>query len=93
MKEAIDSIISPLLTRYRNIGIVVGIIDGEQTAIFGYGEVGETHPMVPDGGTLFEIGSITKVFTALLLASMVEEGLVALERSMEIETEDNKKAV
>lgn len=53
MKEAIDSIISPLLTRYRNIGIVVGIIDGEQTAIFGYGEVGETHPMVPDGGTLF----------------------------------------
>jgi serine-type D-Ala-D-Ala carboxypeptidase/endopeptidase len=32
-----------------------------------------------DGDTVFEIGSITKVFTALLLADMVERGEVALD--------------
>lgn len=79
MKEAVDSLISPLLAKYTCIGVVVGIVDGEQTAVFGYGKVSEARPVVPDGETLFEIGSITKVFTALLLASMVEEGLVALD--------------
>jgi len=79
MKEAIDSIISPLLTKYIHMGVVVGILDGKQTAVFGYGQVSEARPMLPDGNTFFEIGSITKVFTALLLANMVEEGLVSLD--------------
>ena len=35
---------------------------------------------VPDGPrSIFEIGSITKVFTATLLAEMAREGLVALD--------------
>ena len=35
---------------------------------------------VPDGPrSIFEIGSITKVFTATLLADMAREGLVALD--------------
>ena len=32
-----------------------------------------------DGDTVFEIGSITKVFTALLLTEMVTRGEVALD--------------
>ncbi|QBD76134.1 class A beta-lactamase-related serine hydrolase [Ktedonosporobacter rubrisoli] len=79
MKEAIDSLIYPLLTKYAHIGIVVGIIAGKQTAVFGYGKVNKASPAIPEGETLFEIGSITKVFTALLLANMVEEGLVSLD--------------
>jgi CubicO group peptidase (beta-lactamase class C family) len=37
---------------------------------------------IPDGDTLFEIGSITKVFTALLLADMALEGSVALDEPL-----------
>lgn len=79
MKEAIDSLISPLLSKYAHIGVVVGVVDGAQTDVFGYGKISEARPVVPDGETLFEIGSITKVFTAILLASMVEEGLISLD--------------
>lgn len=32
-----------------------------------------------DGSTLFEIGSITKVFTALILADMANKGEVSLD--------------
>ena len=78
-REALDSLISPLLAKYARIGIVVGIIEKGQMAIFGYGKVSEARPTAPDGRTLFEIGSNTKVFTALLLAIMVEEGLVSLD--------------
>ena len=42
-----------------------------------------THP-VPMADTLFEIGSITKVFTALLLANQVEQGVVSLDTPAEV---------
>lgn len=36
----------------------------------------------PTPATLFEIGSITKVFTSILMARLVEEGVVSLETTM-----------
>ena len=42
-----------------------------------YGQSGTGRPL--DGNTVFEIGSISKVFTALVLADMVRKGELALE--------------
>jgi CubicO group peptidase (beta-lactamase class C family) len=49
--------------------LAVGILEGGATQIFAYGA---------DEDALFEIGSITKVFTGTLLADMAREGLVGL---------------
>jgi hypothetical protein len=46
-------------------------------ATYGRSGTANDHPL--DGDTVFEIGSITKVFTALLLAAMVTRGEVALD--------------
>lgn len=59
-------------------GIVAGIIDAQGTRIIARGEADEQHRPI-DGETLFEIGSTTKVFTALLLADMVERKQVKLD--------------
>jgi serine-type D-Ala-D-Ala carboxypeptidase/endopeptidase len=63
----------------QGIGIVVGIIDshGRRVVAYGAAEKGDKRPL--NGDTLFEIGSITKVFTALLAADMAQRGEVSLD--------------
>lgn len=63
----------------QGVGIVVGVIDAKGRRVVSYGslEKGDNRPL--DGDTLFEIGSITKVFTALLLADMAHRGEAKLD--------------
>lgn len=60
------------------IGIVVGIIGPQGRRIISYGHLNQGDARPLDGNTGFEIASITKVFTALLLAAMVQTREVAL---------------
>jgi serine-type D-Ala-D-Ala carboxypeptidase/endopeptidase len=57
-------------------GIIVGLIDGDTTTLYKAGSTGTGAPL--DEHTLFEIGSVSKTFTATILASMVLEREVAL---------------
>jgi CubicO group peptidase (beta-lactamase class C family) len=60
------------------VAIIVGLIEpGGTRRVVSYGAL-EGDRGQPDGDTLFEIGSLTKVFTALLLAEMVDQDQVAL---------------
>jgi CubicO group peptidase (beta-lactamase class C family) len=63
----------------QGVGIVVGVIDPRGRRVVAYGalEKGDRRPL--DGDTIFEIGSITKVFTALLAADMAQRGEVKLD--------------
>jgi serine-type D-Ala-D-Ala carboxypeptidase/endopeptidase len=63
----------------RSAGIVVGVIDPDgRRRIVACGDPGPGQlPLDPD--SVFEIGSITKVFTTTLLAEMVERGEVRLD--------------
>ncbi|WP_083223585.1 MULTISPECIES: serine hydrolase [unclassified Ensifer] len=63
----------------QSVGIVVGIIDASGQRVVAHGRLAKDDPRPVDGNTVFEIGSVTKVFTALLLADMVERGSVRLD--------------
>lgn len=59
--------------------LVIGIYQRGNHFIQGFGKFSGTNGRLPDAQTLFEIGSITKPFTAIALARMVEDGLMKLE--------------
>jgi CubicO group peptidase (beta-lactamase class C family) len=60
-----------------SMGLVAGILDGDRRSVAAYGSSGSENGRPLDADTGFEIGSITKVFTALLFADMVVRGEVA----------------
>jgi CubicO group peptidase (beta-lactamase class C family) len=60
-------------------GVVVGIVEQGGHRIISYGTMRAGEKRSIDGDTVFGIGSITKVFTALLLADMVQRGEMALD--------------
>ncbi|MDH3292476.1 MAG: serine hydrolase [Gemmatimonadota bacterium] len=61
-----------------NTGIVIGLVTPGGTTYSVYGSRDSTGAPV-DEHTVFEIGSITKAFTGILLADMVRRGEVALD--------------
>jgi serine-type D-Ala-D-Ala carboxypeptidase/endopeptidase len=69
--DRIRSIIKREVDARRGKSIIVGIVDSTgNRQIFAEGIISDSNPRRPDGNTLYEIGSITKVFTSLLLADM-----------------------
>lgn len=71
-----------VLARYRASGkaapgIVAGVLDTSQRRILTAGTTGGTSAL--NGDTVFAIASLTKLFTAVLLAEMASRGEVALE--------------
>jgi len=61
------------------LGIIAGLVDATGPCFTATGATAPGGTVVPDANTVFEIGSITKVFTALVLADMVERGEVKLD--------------
>jgi hypothetical protein len=83
LETRIDSLAEPLIEHGYTVGIVVALIENGNTRVFGYGKPSAQSDRKPDAQTIFEIGSVTKLFTALALADMVQRGKVSLEDPVE----------
>lgn len=70
-REAVDAAARP----YVRHALVVGLLRDSRPEVYGYGGA--------DGRTVFEIGSITKAFTAQLLVQLAAEGKVGLDDAVQ----------
>ena len=70
--ESIKDLIRERVDQGLNVGIVVGIVNPCGRDVFSYGKTALTGGEAVDENTVFEIGSIGKVFTAILLVEMVQ---------------------
>lgn len=66
----------------KNPGILIGLIDGDSTYIYGFGEAEKGKSQLPTDSSIFEIGSMTKVFTASLLQILVDEGKIDYQKTL-----------
>lgn len=76
--SAIRAILQQRVDSGRAVGLVVGLIENGRRRVVAVGSAGNGRPV--DGRTVFEIGSITKTFTAALLADMAARGDVRLDQ-------------
>jgi serine-type D-Ala-D-Ala carboxypeptidase/endopeptidase len=77
IKDKIDS-------NKSNAAMAIGFIDPNGTQFYGYGKLSNaSNNATIDENTVFAIGSNTKVFTTILLADMVNKGLINLDDPIE----------
>jgi len=78
LAERVDALAAPHVRSGAIVGMVVGVRDANgEEVVRGYGDSG------PTADTLYEIGSVTKVFTGVLLAALVRDGGASLDTPVE----------
>ena len=75
-RARIDEIASVPVARGEVPAVMVGVISGNDRMIRSFGETALGSGVRPTATTEWEIGSITKTFTAMLLALYVQRGVV-----------------
>lgn len=83
LDAALDRETRQFVERLGGPGLVIGAFKQGRTVIKGYGTVDAPGGAQPDADTIFQIGSVTKIFTASLLQVLCDEGVVALDDSLE----------
>lgn len=69
-------------TANKTPGMVVGVITKDFTGSFGFGTKVINTNQKPDGDTFFDIGSVSKVFTGVILADEVSKGSINFDQSV-----------
>lgn len=79
-RAAVEAQLRPYLDGEIVASVVVGLYDAGRREIYGFGK--GPGGKRPDGRTLYEIGSVTKVYTSLLLADAVQRREVAFDTEL-----------
>lgn len=83
LKARIDEIAQPSIFFGTHTGLAIGIFSNNEKMTFCYGMANLQAGTPVNDSTIFEIGSITKTFTAILLQHFINEGIVQLDDYVE----------
>ncbi|QMV65804.1 class C beta-lactamase [Pseudomonas berkeleyensis] len=78
LNQAVDAAVKPMMQAYAIPGMAIAISHKGQSHVFGYGVASRESGKAVDRHTLFELGSISKLFTATLGAYAEARGTLNL---------------
>lgn len=73
LQDIVDKLCTKYISEGKATGLFIGIIQGDRTYVKGYGLIDKEHKTVPDSNTLFEMGSVSKIFTSEIVQLLVEK--------------------
>lgn len=65
-QQRVDELAQKYVKKPKNKGLVIGIVQKDDTFLKGYGKISRQDKRPPTGQTLFEIGAVTEVFTTTM---------------------------
>lgn len=82
-----DKMVHKLFETYKDkintVGLTIGILKDNSTSFYGYGEMEKGTGKVPEANTFFEIGSITKVFTAIATVDFLKSRQLTVDEPIQ----------
>lgn len=78
LDKEVDKAVADFMDDPKNAGLSIAIIKDGQTYFYHYGEMKKGGSQLPDNNSIYEIGSITKTFTGILLAKAIEDQKLSL---------------
>jgi beta-lactamase class C len=82
VRDAVNAAIRPMMEKDKIPGAAVGVIIDGRPAVFNFGVVSTATQRPVTDSTLFELGSVSKTFTATLAAWAQESGRLSLSDSV-----------
>jgi len=83
LRSQLDSLIDQRVSNYfkdkRAVGLSLGVVINGKATFYNYGETRQGNRTLPANTTLYELGSMTKTFTGILLAQAVLDKKMALD--------------
>jgi serine-type D-Ala-D-Ala carboxypeptidase/endopeptidase len=81
--QAVDHLLLPIIDSHTAPSGIVAVVTADSTRYFSYGHLSSSDPAPPTRATLFEIGSLTKLFTATLLADAMQRKEVHIKDTVQ----------
>ena len=82
LEKVLDSEVKKLTRNDLSYGLVIGVYKNGKSFIKGYGTVSKESTTVPDPSTVFQIASVSKLFTTSLLQILSDEGIVKMDDTL-----------
>lgn len=79
LDKEVDKAVTEFFSDLNNVGAVIAVVKDGSTFYYHYGEAKKGEGKLPGNSTIFEIGSISKTFTGILLAQAVLDKKISLE--------------
>lgn len=69
----VDKAVEDFMKTPANCGLSIAVLKDGKTRFFNYGEIRRQSNQLPNAKSIYEIGSVSKVFTGLLLAKAIDD--------------------